>query len=159
MFESCRAHCETMLRAGGVFLPPRPRRQNRDVAQGVLVDVVRGEENVSHGVTARELLELSGNREAMGAIELERWLVESWLRRAQRRAASSRADGADDRDRGRLTISGRRARRSSGRRARVDEACKSVRIGSANGRSMTSAAVHRLAFRGRVNLWPEPTTL
>jgi hypothetical protein len=47
------------------------------VAQSALVDVVRGERDVSHGVTARELLELSGNRDAISAASLERWLLES----------------------------------------------------------------------------------
>jgi hypothetical protein len=37
----------------------------------------RGEADVSHGVTARELLELRGNRDVMSANELERWLLES----------------------------------------------------------------------------------
>src|SRR6185436_2995973 len=46
------------------------------VAQSALVDVVRGED-VSHGVTARELLELGGNRDAMSVSSLERWLLES----------------------------------------------------------------------------------
>jgi hypothetical protein len=44
-----------------------------------LVDVARVEpEDVEcHGVSARELLELRGNRDAMSAAALDRWLVES----------------------------------------------------------------------------------
>jgi hypothetical protein len=45
------------------------------VAQSALVDVVRGGRDVSHGVTARELLELSGNLGLISASTLEHWLV------------------------------------------------------------------------------------
>ena len=38
---------------------------------------LRGEADVSLGVTARELLELCRNRSALSATELERWLLES----------------------------------------------------------------------------------
>ena len=56
------------------------------MAQSALVDVVRGEADVSqaaapcsHGVTTRELLELSGNRDVMSAASLERWPLEAGL--------------------------------------------------------------------------------
>ena len=56
----------------------RSKRRARiaTVAQSALADVVRGE-HVSHLVTARELLELGGNRDAMSVSSLERWLLES----------------------------------------------------------------------------------
>ena len=49
------------------------------MAQIALVDVVRSRIacSRSHGVTARELLELGGNRDVMSAASLEHWLLEN----------------------------------------------------------------------------------
>jgi hypothetical protein len=64
--------------AGAFSVPPDVGGRIARVAPRALVDVVRGEADVSHGVSAAQLLELRPESARwITATALERWLLES----------------------------------------------------------------------------------